>query len=217
MFPPPDKCECYYNGDWLNFAAGTNWQCQGTSSTSVLSGTGTTIEWGPMLVEYLNQTNPSAPDNWSPPELVAPLIPPQTSGPPRIYLPLVLRNWGSTPPPVPTPTPTPPPSGPTLRIEPTSGPPGTRFYIYGSGFVPGESVQQWVITPGGQRFDDPTPQTVDSQGNYTSWVELDGSAGTYTLYARGNQSQQTVSATFQITSAGTGQVGTNAVRVIWMK
>jgi hypothetical protein len=90
--------------------------------------------------------------------------------------------------------------GPRIRVEPTSGLPGTRFYIYGSGFIPGESVQQWVIMPSGNRFDDPSPETVDGQGNYTSWIEdVVGLIGTYTLYARGNQSQQTVSAQFQIT------------------
>lgn len=204
FLPAPLERQCYYNGDWLDFAYGTNWGCQGTTSISGLSDSytaATAFEWGPMLVEYLNQTSPSAPENWDPPVPV-PML---TSY--SVYLPLVLRQFGSTPPP--TPTPTPPPSAPAIRVEPISGPLGTRFNIYGSGFVPGESVQQWVITPGGGRFDDPTPETVDGQGNYTSWIQIDYSPiGTYTLYAQGNQSQQTVSTQFQITSSSAGGVET---------
>jgi hypothetical protein len=221
VFLPSGKKQCYYTGDWLDFAYGTDWGCQGATSIVGSSWiTGTPFEWGPMLVEYFNQTNPSAPEELNPPEPV-PLLTYH-----NVYLPLVLRSFGATPPPTPTPTPTPPPtptptptpppSGPSIRVEPTSGTFGTQFIIYGSGFTPGESVQQWVITPSGDRFDDPTPETVDSQGNYTSWVQIDsGPTGTYTLYARGNQSQQTVSAQFQITSS-TGGLGTSrTINVLW--
>ena len=211
VFLPSGKKQCYYTGDWLDFAYGTDWGCQGATSIVGSSWiTGTPFEWGPMLVEYFNQTNPSAPEELNPPEPV-PLLTYH-----NVYLPLVLRSFGVTPPPTPTPTPTPPPSGPSIRVEPTSGTFGTQFTIYGSGFTPGESVQQWVITPSGDRFDDPTPETVDSQGNYTSWVRIDsGPTGTYTLYARGNQSQQTVSAQFQITSS-TGGLGTSrTINVLW--
>ncbi len=210
FLPPSTNRECYYNGDWLDFAYGTDWQCQGLQSGS-LSASATPLEWGPMLVEYINQTNPSAPENRNPPVPV-PMLTTY-----NLYLPLILRSFGGAPSPTPTPTPTPPPSGPTIRVEPTSGPLGTRFNIYGSGFVPGESVQQWVIIPGGDRFDDPTPETVDSQGNYTSWVQIDsGPTGTYTLYARGNQSQQTVSAQFVITASGVGGTeGLKIPRIVW--
>lgn len=194
-FLPASKRECYYNGDWLDFASGTDWGCQGTTSISGASDSqaaATTFEWGPMLVEYLNQTNPSAPENWELPEPVPMLTFYQ------VHLPLVLREFGGTP----APTPTPPPSQPTIRIEPTSGPLGTRFNIYGTGFTPGETIQNWIIYPTGDRFDDPTPPTADSQGNFSSWVQPGGGSptGTYTVYARGDQSQQTVSASFRITS-----------------
>ena len=227
VFLPSGKKQCYYTGDWLDFAYGTDWGCQGATSIVGSSWiTGTPFEWGPMLVEYFNQTNPSAPEELNPPEPV-PLLTYHNVYL-NVYLPLVLRSFGATPPPTPTPTPTPPPtptptptpppSGPSIRVEPTSGTFGTQFTIYGSGFTPGESVQQWVITPSGDRFDDPTPETVDSQGNYTSWVRIDidsGPTGTYTLYARGNQSQQTVSAQFQITSS-TGGLGTSrTINVLW--
>lgn len=86
FFPGPTHRECYYNGDWLDFAAGTNWECQGSSASSLSNESGT-IEWGPMLVEYLNQANPSAPENWTPPDPVALLIPPR-----MIYLPIVVKN-----------------------------------------------------------------------------------------------------------------------------
>ena len=225
VFLPSGKKQCYYTGDWLDFAYGTDWGCQGATSIVGSSWiTGTPFEWGPMLVEYFNQTNPSAPEELNPPEPV-PLLTYHNVYL-NVYLPLVLRSFGATPPPTPTPTPTPPPtptptptpppSGPSIRVEPTSGTFGTQFTIYGSGFTPGESVQQWVITPSGDRFDDPTPGTVDSQGNYTSWVRINlGPTGTYTLYARGNQSQQTVSAQFQITSS-TGGLGTSrTINVLW--
>ncbi|GIV70075.1 clostripain-related cysteine peptidase [Caldilinea sp.] len=214
FLPPPTNRECYYNGAWLDFAYGTDWQCQGLQLGG-LSVFTATLEWGPMLVEYLNQTNPSAPENPNPP------VPVPMLANYNLYLPLILRSFGGapSPTPTPTPTPTPPPSGPIIRVEPTSGPLGTRFNIYGSGFVAGESVQQWVILPSGDRFDDPTPETVDSQGNYTSWIQIDyGPTGIYTLYARGNQSQQTVSTQFQITSSGTGGVESSKLyQIVWSR
>jgi len=85
FLPAPNKKECYYNGAWLDFAYGTNWGCQGTNMTGS-SISDTTFEWGPMLVEYLNQTNPSAPENWEPPVPVPILTFYQ------VYLPLVVKG-----------------------------------------------------------------------------------------------------------------------------
>jgi len=85
FLPAPSKRECYYNGAWLDFAYGTNWGCQGTNMTGS-SISDTTFEWGPMLVEYLNQTNPSAPENLEPPVPVPILTFYQ------VYLPLVVKG-----------------------------------------------------------------------------------------------------------------------------
>jgi len=86
VFLPSGKKQCYYTGDWLDFAYGTDWGCHG--ATSIIGSSlniGTPFEWGPMMVEYFNQTNPSAPEELNPPEPV-PLL---TSH--NVYLPLVLR------------------------------------------------------------------------------------------------------------------------------
>lgn len=92
FFPGSAHRECYYNGDWLDFAAGTNWECQSAIRSSS-SNDSATVEWGPMLVDYLNQTNPSAPENWTPPDLVSLMISRRT-----VYLPLVVKDHDSSAP-----------------------------------------------------------------------------------------------------------------------
>jgi hypothetical protein len=44
FLPPADQRECYYNGDWLDFAAGTNWHCQG-GGMHAASASDASIEW----------------------------------------------------------------------------------------------------------------------------------------------------------------------------
>jgi hypothetical protein len=85
----PDYSRSFYKGSWLDFAAGTEWDIE--PSAGLTPGgddaTSTTIEWGPMLVEYVRETNPDAPDDPRPPELVAPL-----SRVTSVHLPVVLRG-----------------------------------------------------------------------------------------------------------------------------
>ncbi len=92
----PDRSRSFYIQDNLDFATGTSWG--GTSAASVALPEDA-IGWGPMLVEYVRQTNPSAPDNPNPPALVAPQIIPLT-----VYLPLMLKRDGTSPQATPTPT-----------------------------------------------------------------------------------------------------------------
>lgn len=63
----------FYTVDWLDFATGTHWRTQ-ESTGSVSSTSETTIEWGPMLVELINQTAPNAPDDPTPPPLLGPSL-----------------------------------------------------------------------------------------------------------------------------------------------
>jgi predicted outer membrane repeat protein len=100
----------FYNVLNLDFAAGTSWfdSSENLSSES--------IEWGSMLVEYIQLTNPDAPDDPNPPDLVAPLFLPQA-----IYLPLIARGpvmpTGTDPTPaVPTATVV----APTVTVRPTN-------------------------------------------------------------------------------------------------
>jgi hypothetical protein len=71
FFPKPGWFRSFYNVDWLDFATGTNWHTV-ASSESVSATSETTIEWGPMLVEFINQTTPNAPDDPTPPPLLGP-------------------------------------------------------------------------------------------------------------------------------------------------
>jgi PKD repeat protein len=86
-FPPPDERSCYYSGEWLDFASGTDWGCTGAASAVPAASEATDEGWGAMLVEYLNQTNPSAPERWEPPDLV-----PMGTLPARVFLPRIECN-----------------------------------------------------------------------------------------------------------------------------
>lgn len=73
LFPNPEKRECYYNGDWLDFAGGAYWQCSLLQQESSRAATDL-FEWGPMLVDFTLLTNPLAYENYDPPALVAPIV-----------------------------------------------------------------------------------------------------------------------------------------------
>jgi hypothetical protein len=79
----PSAKRSFYNGDTLEFAAGTRWFDPAPMSTQGLAAG---AAWGPMLVEYVRVTNPNAPDNPMPPPLKAPQI-----APARTWAPLVTR------------------------------------------------------------------------------------------------------------------------------
>lgn len=66
----PNYSRSFYKESWLDFAAGTTWDINQLKMQS----SNATIEWGPMLVEYVRQTNPTTPDDPNPPDLIAPLM-----------------------------------------------------------------------------------------------------------------------------------------------
>jgi hypothetical protein len=107
---------------------------------------------------------------------------------------------------------------PGLAITPTSAEAGHRFTITGSGFVPGETVALWLTTPTGARSDG-SAKTADSQGQLSTWWDhisdpiMGEPLGQYTVYARGNQSQKTVTATFTVTTASSSNKATSQVYV----
>ncbi len=84
FFPREGFRRSFYTGLNLDFAAGTAWGSQQSGSVMAPQEN---VAWGPMLVEYVEQTNPGAPDDPNPP----PLVPRQQEFQ-SIYLPLVLRN-----------------------------------------------------------------------------------------------------------------------------
>lgn len=83
----PNYSRSFYKSSWLDFAAGTVWNINdiGNASNSFVEITDTN-DWGPMIVEYVRQTNPSIPDNPNPPELLAPLMTIQS-----VFLPAIRR------------------------------------------------------------------------------------------------------------------------------
>lgn len=95
-----------------------------------------------------------------------------------------------------------PDTPPSLSVNPTSGPQETSFVYSGSNFVPGETVNIWLIDPLGTRYD-ASPKVADDQGDVTgSWiVESSDPTGTYTISAVGAQGQQTVSVSFTVTES----------------
>ena len=83
FFTKPESRRSFYYGGLLSFAAGTDW---GLGPTALRSTSPNVIEWGPMLVAYLEQVSPGAPDDPVPPAPPTPLLFPS-----MIYLPLVIR------------------------------------------------------------------------------------------------------------------------------
>jgi hypothetical protein len=75
----PATASSFYNANSYDFAAGAIWRRPASNGAQSL------IEWGPMLVNYFQITQPAGPDDPTPPELVALLTPT------LISLPVVLR------------------------------------------------------------------------------------------------------------------------------
>lgn len=96
------------------------------------------------------------------------------------------------------------PTAPTLTVEPTSGPVGTQFAYTGASFEPGETVMITLIDPQGTSYQGPA-RTADDQGAISGAWLIDASdpTGEYTIYAIGNQSQQTAAVSFTVTAAST--------------
>jgi hypothetical protein len=78
----------FYNGDNLNFALGTDWTLTTPASiemTPLLPQS--TIEWGPLIVSYINAVHPDAVDDPSFPPMIAVHSSPAIN----LYLPLIQR------------------------------------------------------------------------------------------------------------------------------
>ena len=71
FFPKKNWRRSFYSGDNFDFAADTDWGAWG-SQANAATAPQSVVGWGPMLVEHVYQTSPSAPDDPNPPELVAP-------------------------------------------------------------------------------------------------------------------------------------------------
>lgn len=82
----PSRSRSFYNEENFDFAAGTDWS-RVLQADTVAGQAAETIEWGPMLVEYVRFTNPNEPDDPNPAPLLAPVSTWRV-----VYLPLILRN-----------------------------------------------------------------------------------------------------------------------------
>lgn len=82
----PDYSRSFYKDNWLDFAAGTEWDINNVQSLASLAQAGETIAWGPMLVEYVRYTKPTHPDDPNPPALVEVLTAPR-----YVYLPIIRK------------------------------------------------------------------------------------------------------------------------------
>jgi hypothetical protein len=89
FFVKPERKRSFYNSFNLDFALGTDWQVDlPLSANSLNNDLVTSIEWGPMLVEFTNIISPNALDDPSLPQPIAPLI--LTSH--DVYLPIIARQ-----------------------------------------------------------------------------------------------------------------------------
>ena len=86
----PSSSRSFYNQVNFDFAAGTDWS-RVLEADRLPAQEAETIEWGPMLVEYVRFTNPEEPDDPNPPPLLAPLSTLRV-----VYLPLVLSSYGGS-------------------------------------------------------------------------------------------------------------------------
>jgi len=82
FFPP--TASSFYRASNYDFATGANWP--GVAGLS-LNNNQATIDWGPMLVSYFRITQPTGPDNPTPPQLL-PLLHLHEY---RVYLPVIIR------------------------------------------------------------------------------------------------------------------------------
>jgi hypothetical protein len=113
-----------------------------------------------------------------------------------------------TPSPTSTPGPSPTPGGHSLSISPASGTPGTVFTVNGTGFTPNGSVQRWVVSPAGRRYDlSPLYLTADPVGHFTQSFYLATGftwpSGVYTFYAYDVSAGQMASVPFTIGAQAT--------------
>jgi hypothetical protein len=80
----PSTASSFYNSENYDFAVGATWP--GNSGALTFSSEDETVEWGPMLVNYFQTTQPGGSDNPNPPEPIARLIPLS-----YVYIPIIVR------------------------------------------------------------------------------------------------------------------------------
>ncbi len=80
----PSTASSFYNSENYDFAVGATWP--GNSGALTFSSEDETVEWGPMLVNYFQMTQPGGSDNPNPPEPIARLIPLS-----YVYIPIMVR------------------------------------------------------------------------------------------------------------------------------
>lgn len=81
----PREKKSFYNGDWIKFGTGANWDYGNYSKAAVSEVEG--YDWGPMISELVYLYNPDSEDQPNPPDPVPLLIIEEYP----IYLPLILR------------------------------------------------------------------------------------------------------------------------------
>lgn len=81
----PQRSRSFYKTGYLEFCDDTVWNLKTTEAASD-QAMDATIGWGPMVVEYIRETNPNTPDDPNPPFPLAPL------DLPRVHLPLVVNR-----------------------------------------------------------------------------------------------------------------------------
>jgi hypothetical protein len=84
FWPKPDARRSFYTGANTAYAAGTDW---GSGQASSSQANQEIIQWGPMLVEYVNAVYPQAVDDPSLPPLIEPGPDPRW----KVYLPLSVK------------------------------------------------------------------------------------------------------------------------------
>ena len=164
----PSFSRSFYKENWFDFAVGTTWNITGLS----VQTSNTAIEWGPMLVEYVRQTNPGAIDDPNPPALIAPMIPVY-----YVYLPVVLKNYVFVPP-----IPITPPSVESI-VRAGTNPASTAsvdFTVTFSEIVTGVDLTDFTLTTSGVAgaF---VSSTIGSGTSYTVTVDTGSGNGTIRL------------------------------------
>ncbi|MFZ2362274.1 MAG: clostripain-related cysteine peptidase [Anaerolineae bacterium] len=85
FLPRGDFKRSFYSGSSLDFAADATWGVLDGLTFGETTGPG----WGSMLVNYVEQQTPGAPDNPAPPALAQPV---GTPGGGMVHMPLIIRN-----------------------------------------------------------------------------------------------------------------------------
>jgi hypothetical protein len=88
----------------------------------------------------------------------------------------------------------------TAHVEPLSGPAGTTFFFWASGFKAGELLEHWLTDPEGQTMSDEQPLYADEGGSVTlQWTSPpEALAGTWMMVIQGSRHRHTVEIAFTV-------------------